>query len=66
MEKVGTNPSIYRVGILPDGRNLYRIVTSHGPAYCASDEIITIWDEGTWWTDEQEAVRRWLKEMRRG
>ena len=52
------------IGSLPDGRNLYRAITSSGAVYCATEELITHWDDGTWWSVENENVREWLKQRR--
>jgi hypothetical protein len=62
--KTGSNPSIYRIGVLPDGRNIYRVIMVDGPAYYASDELITSLDEGTWWTVGREEVHEWLAKKR--
>jgi len=59
------SPTIYRIGQLLDGRNLYRALTVFGPAYCATDEIVTHWDQGSWWTPDQEEVRQWLLQAHR-
>ena len=64
--RTGLNPSIYWIGELPDGRNLYRTETNIGPAYWATEELVTDWSEGTWWTAERPEVQQWLKERRFG
>jgi len=65
MKALRTGQGIYRLGQLPDGRNLYRAVTVDGSAYCASDEIITAWDEGTWWLTSASWVQTWIKTVER-
>jgi len=63
MRAFQTGPGIYRIGALRDGRNVYRATCFGGPGYWATEEIVTSWDEGTWWTTERPEVREWLKEL---